>query len=90
MVARLYVASLVLVDRSVPDLLSPSQDGADFTHCVSPANGRASCVAVDGDFLGMSYDHKEAVKCGVVCDQVRGTFLPRLALRYSFPSAFHS
>ncbi|GAA5915798.1 hypothetical protein JCM5296_003565, partial [Sporobolomyces johnsonii] len=41
----------------------------DFTACPSPANGRATCVSTDSDFLGMAYSHKEKVECGVTCDE---------------------
>ncbi|GAA6016962.1 hypothetical protein JCM11491_006926 [Sporobolomyces phaffii] len=41
---------------------------SEFAACAAPANGRATCVSVDSDFLGMSYSHKEKVECGVVCD----------------------
>ncbi|GAA5875589.1 hypothetical protein JCM16303_000676 [Sporobolomyces ruberrimus] len=41
---------------------------SEFTACAAPANGRATCVSVDADFLGMAYSHKEKVECGVVCD----------------------
>ncbi|GAA5959442.1 hypothetical protein JCM21900_003757 [Sporobolomyces salmonicolor] len=41
----------------------------DFTACPSPANGRATCVSTDSDFLGMAYSHKEKAECGVTCDE---------------------
>lgn len=42
----------------------------DFSACPSPVNGRATCVSVDSDFLGMAYSHNEKVECGVACDDV--------------------
>ncbi|GAA5850097.1 hypothetical protein JCM3766R1_005281 [Sporobolomyces carnicolor] len=63
---------------------------SEFSSCPSPANGRATCVSVDSDFLGMAYSHQEQVACGVACDD--GYFLTpggsctQLAKRDSFAS----
>ncbi|KAL8293040.1 hypothetical protein RQP46_000734 [Phenoliferia psychrophenolica] len=46
-----------------------SSEGSEFTECPTPENGSASCIAIDGDFLGMSVAHKETVACGIVCDE---------------------
>lgn len=50
---------------------SQSGEADNFTTCPSPANGRGTCVSVDPDFLGQSLDHREVIKCGVLCDEVR-------------------
>ncbi|GAA6061604.1 hypothetical protein JCM10212_000912 [Sporobolomyces blumeae] len=64
---------IVSIDGEVKCGCSSDAAGADFTACPAPANGRATCVSVDSDFLGMAYTHKENTDCGVVCDE--GYFL---------------
>ncbi|GAA5844333.1 hypothetical protein JCM5353_008462 [Sporobolomyces roseus] len=66
----------------------------DFSACPSPANGRATCVSVDSDFLGMAYSHNEKVECGVACDDdhflTPGGSCTKLAKReYNSHSASH-
>ncbi|KAK4048775.1 hypothetical protein OIV83_004541 [Microbotryomycetes sp. JL201] len=51
------------------DKCACSADAGEFFACPSVENGRATCVAVDNDFLGMAYTHKEVVKCGTACDE---------------------
>ncbi|KAK4052970.1 hypothetical protein OIO90_004094 [Microbotryomycetes sp. JL221] len=51
------------------DKCACSADAGEFVACPSVDNGRATCVAVDNDFLGMAYTHKEVVKCGVACSE---------------------
>ncbi|KAK4704900.1 hypothetical protein P7C70_g1308, partial [Phenoliferia sp. Uapishka_3] len=46
-----------------------SAESAEFVSCKAPENGRAACVAVDADFLGLSYSREESVTCGAVCDE---------------------
>ncbi|GAA5990394.1 hypothetical protein JCM5350_003682 [Sporobolomyces pararoseus] len=67
---------------------------SEFSACPAPANGRATCVSVDSDFLGMAYTHKEKVECGVVCDEdyflTPGGACTKLAKReYASHSASH-
>ncbi|GAA5905123.1 uncharacterized protein JCM6883_004973 [Sporobolomyces salmoneus] len=68
---------------------------SEFSACPAPSNGRATCVSVDSDFLGMAYSHKENVECGVVCDEdyflTPGGSCTKLAKReYASHSAGHS
>ncbi|BGP22548.1 hypothetical protein JCM10295v2_001433 [Rhodotorula toruloides] len=64
---------VVTVDGEAKCGCSAEADGAEFSACPSPANGRATCVQTDNDFLGGAYDHKVKVECGVACDN--GFFL---------------
>ncbi|KAK4333089.1 Asparagine-linked glycosylation protein 2 [Rhodotorula toruloides] len=64
---------VVTVDGEAKCGCSAEADGAEFEACPSPANGRATCVQTDNDFLGGAYDHKVKVECGVTCDE--GFFL---------------
>ncbi|GAA5931841.1 uncharacterized protein JCM15063_001583 [Sporobolomyces koalae] len=85
---------VVSIDGEAKCGCASDSNPADFTACAAPVNGRATCVAVDPDFLGMSFSHNEKVECGVVCDE--GYFLTpggactKLAKReYASHSASH-
>ncbi|GAA6021347.1 hypothetical protein JCM8202_003581 [Rhodotorula sphaerocarpa] len=57
------------VDGESKCACSSEVDAEDFSACVAPANGKATCTTTDPDFLGASNDHTVQVECGVVCDQ---------------------